>query len=191
MEVGENRKESKPVTFLKKKFLCRQSYRFIVGELISTVDSLTLCSYESKGKQFAKDAPTYPVGLSPEMIAAIQKTNSEEKKSTKKKKPASVTIIKTTDDLRRLNLTNDDNKNASTSTKVSFVDTPPPVDPRLKKLKNLRKKLNDIDVLQKRIDDGELKQPEKNQLDKIHKRSEIMDEIEQLEREIGSSSNDS
>ncbi len=55
---------------------------------------------------------------------------------------------------------------------------------REKKAKNLRRKLQDIEALQKRIDSGELRQPEKNQLEKIGKRGQIETELIQLEAEM-------
>jgi partner of Y14 and mago protein len=53
-------------------------------------------------------------------------------------------------------------------------------DPK-KKLRNLKKKLNDIESLQSRLDSGELKNPEPEQLEKLKRRSQIESEIQELE----------
>ncbi|CAD5210658.1 unnamed protein product [Bursaphelenchus okinawaensis] len=53
-----------------------------------------------------------------------------------------------------------------------------------KKINGLKKKLDDIDILQKRIDSGELKNPEKTQLEKIERRPVLNDEIAKLTDEL-------
>ena len=50
----------------------------------------------------------------------------------------------------------------------------------VKKVRNLRKKLKQIEDLEKRIQNGELKNPEKEQLEKIAKKDTILSEIEDL-----------
>ena len=50
-----------------------------------------------------------------------------------------------------------------------------------KKLRNLFKKLKAIDELQQKIDSGELKNPERTQLEKIARRADIVEQIEDLE----------
>ncbi|KAH7731815.1 Protein T20G5.9 [Aphelenchoides avenae] len=59
-----------------------------------------------------------------------------------------------------------------------------PQDHLQKKISNLQKKLDDIDKLKQKIDSGELKAPEKTQLQKIERRPEIESEIEKLTREM-------
>jgi len=54
----------------------------------------------------------------------------------------------------------------------------------VKRLRNLRKKLKQIDDLKARIDSGDLEHPEKEQLEKINKRQIIVDELEDLELEL-------
>ena len=69
------------------------------------------------------------------------------------------------------------------------VDTPPPaldseVQPekeKLKAIRALRKRLKQIEDLQARIDSGELKQPDKDQLAKLARKDELMAELLALE----------
>lgn len=49
-----------------------------------------------------------------------------------------------------------------------------------KRLKNLQKKLREIETIEERIRKGNLKNPEKDQLEKIKRKSEIVSEIESL-----------
>jgi len=55
-----------------------------------------------------------------------------------------------------------------------------------KRLRNLRKRLKDIETLEKKISSGELKNPEKDQLEKIQRKEEVVDEIEDLEKLVDS-----
>jgi partner of Y14 and mago len=50
-----------------------------------------------------------------------------------------------------------------------------------KKLKKLKKKLREIETIEEKIRTGELKNPEKDQLDKVSRKAQIIDEISQLE----------
>uniref|UniRef100_A0A336MRZ7 Partner of Y14 and mago n=1 Tax=Culicoides sonorensis TaxID=179676 RepID=A0A336MRZ7_CULSO len=50
-----------------------------------------------------------------------------------------------------------------------------------KKLKKLRKKLREIEEIEQKIASGELAKPEKDQLDKVARKSEILSEIQELE----------
>lgn len=53
-----------------------------------------------------------------------------------------------------------------------------------KRLRNLRKKLRDIDQLRQKIESGELANPEKEQLEKVARRSEVEAQIADLELEL-------
>lgn len=117
------------------------------------------------------------------IAAAASEGTTTETKSKSGKKKKNVAILKTADDIRLLKLFDDESTKTSSSTSTTTTSTSS-VDARLKKLKSLRKKLTDIDQLQKRIETGELEKPEKNQLEKISRRCEIVDEINELEKEI-------
>ncbi|KAI6184672.1 Partner of Y14 and mago [Aphelenchoides bicaudatus] len=59
-----------------------------------------------------------------------------------------------------------------------------PQDHVQKKINGLRKKLDDIDKLKKRIDNGELPNPEKNQLEKLERKPQLLEEINKLTEEL-------
>jgi len=48
-------------------------------------------------------------------------------------------------------------------------------------LRNLKKKLRDIEALEAKLNSGEIPNPEKEQLDKIARKVEVLKEIKQLE----------
>ena len=54
----------------------------------------------------------------------------------------------------------------------------------LKKIRNLKKKIKQIEELENRIASGELKNPEKEQLEKISKKDQLLEEIRELEAEL-------
>eukprot|EP00090_Calanus_glacialis_P029860 TRINITY_DN4798_c0_g1_i1.p1 TRINITY_DN4798_c0_g1~~TRINITY_DN4798_c0_g1_i1.p1 ORF type:complete len:219 (-),score=61.78 TRINITY_DN4798_c0_g1_i1:277-933(-) len=51
-----------------------------------------------------------------------------------------------------------------------------------KKLRNLRKKLRDIEALEARLDSGEIENPEPEQVDKIARKQDVIKEISALEK---------
>ncbi|ETE74107.1 Partner of Y14 and mago, partial [Ophiophagus hannah] len=53
-----------------------------------------------------------------------------------------------------------------------------------KKIKNLKKKLRQVEDLQARIDSGEIKQPTKEQLEKLARRKALEEELEDLELDL-------
>ncbi len=66
---------------------------------------------------------------------------------------------------------------------VESSSTVPATDPA-KRLKNLKKKLKDTEALEAKIKSGELKNPDKDQLEKIKRKSEAIKEIKELEKLI-------
>ncbi|XP_050351365.1 partner of Y14 and mago [Nymphalis io] len=143
--------------------------------------------YESKGKQFkARQSTGLPVGLTPEIAAEVKKS----KKGTiqpipgmiinvekKKKKKKTQGVAEVTEKLTRCEIT-----------EPTFSTPPPPTtaiptqsDPS-KRLKNLKKKLREIEALEEKISLGSLKNPDTEQKEKISRKNEIMKEIEILEK---------
>ena len=51
-----------------------------------------------------------------------------------------------------------------------------------KKLKNLKKKLKDTEILEQKVKSGELKKPDADQLEKIKRKPEVVKEIRELEK---------
>nr|CAG4652349.1 EOG090X0KVN [Triops cancriformis] len=143
--------------------------------------------YESKGKQWAKSQLSHPIGLNPQLLAAKETKPSipglppatatavsKKKKKKKANKPAEEesSVKELTTQVTDLKLTED-----KTTTNVQNTDP-------AKKLKALKKKLKDISMLEKNISSGELKNPEKEQLEKIQRKTDIEEEIRKLESSL-------
>ncbi|XP_077555566.1 partner of Y14 and mago isoform X2 [Haemaphysalis longicornis] len=141
--------------------------------------------YESKGKLWAKSqsGTKYPVGLSQAEIeeyearqaAAQQQPDASKKKKKKKKAKGTPDGCAAVEQLAE-----------TLEAEVKIEELPQPAataactDPA-KKLRNLRKKLRDIEQLRKRIESGELANPEPEQLEKVARQGEIEAQIEELE----------
>lgn len=146
--------------------------------------------YENKGVQWMKSRPTLPPGLNPAELETVKKSESQPmsksaKKNAKRKEkkkqhqqsapegtgPSEVSISQT---LARTKLSEDSVKEAQANDKAVIE----------KKIRNLKKKLKQVDDLKTKIDSGEIKNPEKEQLAKIERRQELVDEIENLELDL-------
>lgn len=137
-----------------------------------------------------KSRPTLPPGLNPAELETVKKSESQPmsksaKKNAKRKEkkkqhqqsapegtgPSEVSISQT---LARTKLSEDSVKEAQANDKAAIE----------KKIRNLKKKLKQVDDLKSKIDSGEIKNPEKEQLAKIERRQELVDEIENLELDL-------
>lgn len=159
--------------------------------------------YESKGKQWAKNKPDLPPGLHPDDVAKAQaarnaaankipglvqsEPTSKSGKKKKKKKQNQTENGKTeqdiTDRLNAIHFTSSNVVNIGDKIIQKKGVQPIATDPA-KRIKNLRKKLREIETLKQKIESGELTNPEKDQLDKIARKSEIELEIQDLELEL-------
>ncbi|XP_013145519.1 PREDICTED: partner of Y14 and mago isoform X2 [Papilio polytes] len=143
--------------------------------------------YESKGKQFkARQNTGLPVGLTPEIVAQAQKKKGQggtiqpipgmiinvEKKKKKKKSG----VEEATEKLSKCEIIE-----PTFSTPVSLSNNSTPSSDPAKRLKNLKKKLRDIEMLEEKIKSGMLKNPDKDQKEKLSKKNDIVNEIEKLE----------
>lgn len=54
---------------------------------------------------------------------------------------------------------------------------------KAKKIKNLKKKLRQVEELQQKVDSGEIKQPTKDQLEKLGRAKALEEELQQLEQD--------
>ncbi|CAG4982666.1 partner of Y14 and mago [Colias croceus] len=138
--------------------------------------------YESKGKQFkARQTTGLPVGLTPEIVAEARKPKKAggtiqpipgmiinvEKKKKKKKTGAEEVAEKLS-------------KCGITEPTFNGQSSQPSSDPN-KKIKNLRKKLRDIETLEEKIKLGTLTL-DKDQKEKLSKKNEIIQAIQELEK---------
>ncbi|XP_045185326.2 partner of Y14 and mago-like [Mercenaria mercenaria] len=163
--------------------------------------------YENKGVQWLKSKPLLPPGLDPsgassgntqvsssEPMSKAAKKNAKRKEKKKQQQQegnqSGTSMQNVTQSLAGVKINNDQpaarsKTNDQSDFKVA-KQTGENSDKQeiTKKLKNLKKKLKQIEDLEKRIQSGELKNPEKEQLEKIGKKKIILDEIEDLELDL-------
>ena len=166
------------------------------------------CSYENKGVTWLKSRDGFIPGLAPDekpRVARVEyaptitpaavplsKAAKKNAKRRGKKKQQAEAEPPVTQALNNLTITDQ-----SQSSKPNDISKPsqsqPPAQPLgasgekadlVKRIRNLKKKLKQVDDLKRRIDSGEIKTPEKEQLEKVAKRQTILDEIEDLELDL-------
>ncbi|KAL3831617.1 hypothetical protein ACJMK2_023352 [Sinanodonta woodiana] len=153
-------------------------------------------TYENKGVQWLKSKPTLPPGLNPTDVNT-NKVKEEDKSGMSKnaKKNAKRKEKKKHQKEQEDENASDNVANQLAGTKITPVQSNQPVTESsqsnegekhdvLKKLRNLKKKLKQIETLEEKIASEQVKQPEKEQLEKIQKKQAIKDEIEELEFEL-------
>ncbi|KAI5744485.1 hypothetical protein M8J76_002647 [Diaphorina citri] len=147
--------------------------------------------YESKGKQFAnrQAAQSIPIGLDPSHvkkpvnpqnpIPGLVILDADVKKKKKKKKPEDTPSAG-----------NSSSGNAKTAQpkgqSKGAKKTPAPSELNFdnlspeeleKRIKNLKKKVREIKTLEQKIESGEIKNPEKDQLEKLQRKPDLLSEI--------------
>uniref|UniRef100_A0A8C1TAQ6 PYM homolog 1, exon junction complex associated factor n=1 Tax=Cyprinus carpio TaxID=7962 RepID=A0A8C1TAQ6_CYPCA len=136
--------------------------------------------YENKYVKFFKSKPELPPGMSPEDetqsdAAGLSKTAKRNMKRKEKRKQQSQSpqedVKAPSAELEHMTLAAD-KKTASDPTE------------KAKKMKNLRKKLRQVEELQQKLDSGELKTPSKEQLDKLSRGQALRDELRLLEADL-------
>merc|ERR1712071_672982 len=126
--------------------------------------------YESKGKQWAKSQPSYPVGMSPLMAAAAANKKAKAEVKEVSKALTGFTIQEPVFNTPA----------PKTETETVSKEPATATDPA-KRLKNLKKKLKDIEALEIKVKKGELKNPDKDQQEKIKRKKDVAKEIQELE----------
>ncbi|XP_015117052.1 partner of Y14 and mago [Diachasma alloeum] len=158
--------------------------------------------YESLGKQFSKNKINYPVGMSAEYVAAHKaKVDAQHGKcpipgmivvnepKKKKKKSKSKAVNSLAEDIAKTSITELEPSKSQQNAKPGKSQPAPParqdgaslLSDSMKRLKNLRKKLREIETLEGKIKSGEIKNPEKEMTDKVARKKDVLDEIKLLE----------
>lgn len=159
--------------------------------------SQMFCRYENKGVQWLKSKPSLPPGLNPSDAPVPEKKDSEpmsksakknakrkEKKKQQNESQPNNAIHSLTQSMAQTNIHLGPPKNTQQASGSSKPTNSSDKQEVLKKVRQLRKKLKQIEDLERRIESGELKDPEKDQLEKISKKSVIVAEMEDLQLEL-------
>ncbi|XP_056418347.1 partner of Y14 and mago isoform X2 [Hyla sarda] len=150
--------------------------------------------YENKYVKFFKSKPSLPPGLShtdppanktqqstkPETETALSKTakrNMKRKEKRKQDKGEREVVEETRQNMEKISISESEVQKDKADTENAAAE-------KAKKIKNLRKKLRQVEDLQQKLDSGEIKQPSKEQVEKLARRKALEEEIEDLELDL-------
>ncbi|CAH1180362.1 unnamed protein product [Phaedon cochleariae] len=147
--------------------------------------------YESKGKQFLskKDEPiVLPSGktaLRPIPGLFIVQDDTD-KKPTKKKNKKRTSIASENIDmmLEKIKLVESPSATDKKTTKSSDISKNIETTDPQKKLKNLKKRLREIETLEEKIQKGDIAKPEPEQLAKVKRKNDLILQIYELEKQL-------
>lgn len=164
--------------------------------------------YENKFVKFFKSKPDLPPGMSPSDTAPSKqqqqkipgcgdsetaglsksaKRNMKRKEKRKQQQHQDGDVDSVSDAVENMSIS--ESGESSNKTEEAPVSVSSPNDSsaaaaeKAKKIKNLKKKLRQVEELQQKVDSGEIKEPTKDQLEKLGRLQALKDEIEQLERD--------
>ncbi|XP_051963828.1 partner of Y14 and mago B-like isoform X1 [Xyrauchen texanus] len=152
--------------------------------------------YENKYVKFFKSKPDLPPGMNPDDAALARQQQQQvsggtdsaglsktakrnmkrkEKRKQQNEQEASVEVESLSQDMDGMKIAEEVRVNPDgTDLAAAAVE-------KAKKIKNLRKKLRQVEDLQQKVDCGELKSPSKEQLDKLGRGEALRAELQQLE----------
>lgn len=150
--------------------------------------------YENKYVKFFKSKPSLPPGLThneppanktqqstkPETETSLSKTakrNMKRKEKRKQDKGEREVVEEARQDMEKISISESGVQKDKANSENATAE-------KAKKLKNLRKKLRQVEDLQQKIDCGEIKQPSKEQLEKLARRKALEEELEDLELDL-------
>ncbi|XP_069614544.1 partner of Y14 and mago [Ranitomeya imitator] len=151
--------------------------------------------YENKYVKFFKSKPSLPPGLShiepttnktqqstkPETettpLSKTAKRNMKRKEKRKQEKGERGAVEEVRQDMEKISISQTEVQKDTANSENADAE-------KAKKLKNLRKKLRQVEDLQQKIDSGEIKQASKEQLEKLGRRKALEEEIEDLELDL-------
>lgn len=164
--------------------------------------------YENKFVKFFKSKPDLPPGMSPSDTAPSKqqqqkipgcgdsetaglsksaKRNMKRKEKRKQQQHQDGDVDSVSDAVENMSIS--ESGESSNKTEEALVSVSSPNDSsaaaaeKAKKIKNLKKKLRQVEELQQKVDSGEIKEPTKDQLEKLGRLQALQDEIQQLERD--------
>lgn len=169
------------------------------GGHIEHSQAFPLRRYENKYVKFFRSKPELPPGLSPEAAAAPGKAEASDtglskaaKRNLKRKEKRKQQQEKGERDTDKLiqalerSALSDPLPSCGTASPGVSPGTSPgdaPASERSRRLKNLRKKLRQVEELQHRLDAGEVPNPTREQLEKLSRRKTLEEELRGLERD--------
>lgn len=176
----------------------------------SSCVSFSSCfSYENKYVKFFKSKPDLPPGMNPSEgappkqqqkipgcgdseAAGLSKAAKRNMKRKEKRKQqhqgqdGDADVDSVSDAVENVSISEGGESSDQTAAPVSVSspdDSSAAAAEKAKKIKNLKKKLRQVEELQQKVDSGEIKEPTKDQLEKLGRALALQDELQQLERD--------
>lgn len=165
-------------------------------------------SYENKFVKFFKSKPDLPPGMNPSEsaptkqqqqkipgcgdseTAGLSKSAKRNMKRKEKRKQqqhqdgdADVDSVSNAIEHVSVSESGGSSNKSEAPVSVSSADDSSAAAEKAKKIKNLKKKLRQVEDLQQKVDSGEIKEPTKDQLEKLGRLQALQDELQQLERD--------
>lgn len=173
-----------------------------LSEVSSCVSVFCCFSYENKYVKFFKSKPDLPPGMSPSDAApskqqqkipgcsdgessGLSKAAKRNMKRKEKRKQQQQSqdgdgdgdVDPVSSAVENMSVS----ESSESADKMVFVSSDAAAAEKLKKIKNLRKKLRQVEELQQKVDSGEIKDPTKDQLEKLGRAKALQAELQQLE----------
>uniref|UniRef100_A0A667YLW9 PYM homolog 1, exon junction complex associated factor n=1 Tax=Myripristis murdjan TaxID=586833 RepID=A0A667YLW9_9TELE len=141
--------------------------------------------YENKYVKFFKSKPDLPPGMNPADAAQPKQQQQQKIPGCGESETAGLSKtakrnMKRKEKRKQQHQSQDGNVDAEVE---SVRDAAAAATEKAKKIKNLKKKLRQVEELQQKMDSGEIKQPTKDQLEKLGRAKALQDELQQLERD--------
>ena len=135
--------------------------------------------YESKGKQWVKNTSSaLPPGLAPEMVEKSEAKMSKNRKKNERKKQQKKEKREQEEDGVR----NDGVEEVRLPlAAASWTDNNIDDETIAKKIKNIKKKLRQIEELEAKVASGDIKEPSKEQQEKLKRKKDLKKELKELE----------
>ncbi|XP_076262925.1 partner of Y14 and mago [Rhynchophorus ferrugineus] len=142
--------------------------------------------YESKGKQFMakKQEPVVlPSGkVAQRTIPGLYIIEDDKEKKGQKKKPKNK--IEEINKILESTKISEKSKKQKETEKVPTKSQPQETIDPAKKLKNLKKRLREVEALEEKVKSGALAKPEPDQLAKINRKNDLLVQIRELEKQV-------
>uniref|UniRef100_A0A8C6UCI7 PYM homolog 1, exon junction complex associated factor n=1 Tax=Neogobius melanostomus TaxID=47308 RepID=A0A8C6UCI7_9GOBI len=147
--------------------------------------------YENKYVKFFKSKPDLPPGMNPNDASPKPQENeasglskSAKRNMKRKEKRKQQQQGGADEEDQEDAVSHAVNQLTVTESPAAAVSAPDDSSEKAKKIKNLKKKIRQIEDLQNKVDSGEIKQPSKEQLEKLARAQALRDELEQLEKDL-------
>ncbi|XP_074500674.1 partner of Y14 and mago [Sebastes fasciatus] len=166
--------------------------------------------YENKYVKFFKSKPDLPPGMNPSEegqtkqqqqkilgsgdsetagLSKAAKRNMKRKEKRKQQQHGDgdedpdADVDSVTDAVENVSISESGESSNKTAAPVSVSSPDDSSAEKAKKIKNLKKKLRQVEELKQKVDSGEITEPTKDQLEKLGRVAALRDELQQLERD--------